>query len=76
MGTTVIFLFSFWLLAKGPPFTSDSPPRRQAQKELTSLSPCFEVSCFDTAKTLHIATQRKRRGEALLVVTPGHDPLA
>lgn len=60
--TAVIFLFSFQLLAKRPPFTSDSPPRRRAQKELTSLSPCFEVSCFDTAKTLHTAMQRKSRG--------------
>lgn len=42
-------LFPFQLLAEGLPFTSDSPPHRQTQ-ELTSLSPCFEVSCFDTAK--------------------------
>lgn len=62
VGTAVAFLFSFRLLAKGPPFTSDSPPHRQAQKELTSLSPCFEVSCFDTAKTLHRAVQRKMGG--------------
>lgn len=62
MGTAVVFPFSLQLLAKGPPFTSDSPPRRQTQKELTSLPPCFEVSCFDTAKTLHTETQRKRRG--------------
>lgn len=47
---TAVFPFSFQLLAEGPPFISDSPPHRQTQKELTSLSPRFEVSCFDTAK--------------------------
>lgn len=56
------FFFSVAWRLKGPPFASDSPARRQAQKELTSLSPCFEVSCFVTAKSLHIAMQRKRRG--------------
>lgn len=78
VGTAVISVFSFCLFTKGPPFTSDSPPCRQTQEELTSLSPCFEVSCFDIAETLHTAMQRKSEGwgEALLVVTPDHDLLA
>lgn len=66
VGTAATFPFSVQFLAKGPPFTSDSPPRRQAQKELTSLSPSFEVSCFDTANTLHTAMQSKKlMGESL-----------
>lgn len=60
VGTAAAFPFSVRFLAKGPPFTSDSPPHRQAQKELTSLSPSFEVSCSDTANTLHTMMQRKR----------------